>query len=264
MTSASIESEQPSSQNAAAALYVGKVLHVRLRPKQHRFTYRLFMMLLDLDRLDAAGRMSSYFSVGRFNLLSFHERDHLPSPLAPPASLVERARALFAERGIDVEACRIMLLCLPRVFGYAFNPISVFYAIDESEAPRGLIYEVRNTFGGRHTYVSAGGELDVIQRHALKKQFHVSPFLPMDLEYRFSVALPGETVTFRILEHDAEGPILSTGFAGTLRNLSNPTALGAFFRLPMVTVKVILAIHFEAIRLYMKGLRVYPNPERGR
>lgn len=264
MTPASIEPEQPGHQDAAAALYVGKVLHVRLRPKQHRFSYSLFMMLLDLDRLDAAGRMSSYFSIGRFNLLSFCERDHLPSPLAPPASLVKRVRTLFAERGINAEECRIMLLCLPRVLGYAFNPISVFYAIDESGAPRGLIYEVRNTFGGRHTYVSAAGDLDSVQRHTLKKQFHVSPFLPMDLEYRFSVAIPGETVTFRILEHDAKGPILSTGFAGTLRHLSSRTALRVFFRLPMMTVKVILAIHFEAIRLYLKGLRVYQNPERGR
>lgn len=222
------------------------------------------MMLLDLDRLDAAGRISRYFSLGRFNLLSFVEGDHLPSPLEPNARLAERARALFAESGIDVKSCRVMLLCLPRVLGYAFNPISVFYLIDESGALRGLIYEVRNTFGGRHVYVASASDFEAVQRHALKKQFHVSPFLPMDLEYRFSVGTPGLTLKFRILEHDAEGPILSTGFAGNWTKLTNPNALRVFFQLPMMTLKVILGIHFEALRLYMKGLRVYSNPGRVR
>lgn len=265
MTSAAINEKGACAPFAPAALYIGKVQHVRLRPRQHRFTYRIFMMLLDLDRLDAAGSICRYFSVGGFNALSFVEGDHLPSRLSENLGLSERARALFAENGIDAEASRIMLLCLPRVLGYAFNPISVFYAIDESGLLQGLIYEVRNTFGGRHVYVVAStNEREAVQRHVVKKRFHVSPFLPMDLEYRFNVRIPHETAIFRIMEHDEEGPILSTGFAGNSMNLTNLNALRVFFGLPLMTLKVILGIHFEAIRLYIKGLRVYGNPEGSR
>ncbi len=248
-------------QDKAAAFYIGKVLHARLRPVQHRFVYRLFMLLIDLDRTEAAGRLSRFLSIGRFNLFGFHEGDHLPID-GSRSSLAGRARELFAREGVDVAECRLLLLCLPRVLGYAFNPISVFYAITGDGSLAGTIYEVRNTFGGRHAYVAAALEKATPRHHEMPKQFHVSPFLPMNLTYRFSVAPPAETLRFRILESDANGPLLSAGFSGRYLELGNFTALRVFFSLPLTTLKVILGIHYEALRLYMKGLRVYPHPVR--
>ena len=245
----------------AAAFYVGKVLHARLRPVPHRFLYRLFMMLIDLDRVEAAGRLSRFFSIGRFNLFSFHEGDHLPLDSAR-ASLAGRARELFVRDGVDVAGCRILLLCLPRVLGYAFNPISVFYALEVDGTLAGTIYEVRNTFGERHFYVAAASDRAAPFRHALQKEFHVSPFLPMGSTYRFSVTPPSEKLVFRILENDEDGPLLSAGFSGRYLEIGNRTALRVFFGLPLVTLKVILGIHYEALRLYIKGLRVYPHPVR--
>jgi uncharacterized protein len=249
------------AESKAAALYVGKILHARLKPVPHRFVYRLFMLLIDLDRLEAAGRLSRFMSVGRFNLFSFHESDHLPAADLE-ISLATRARELFARDGIDVANCRILLLCLPRVLGYAFNPISLFYAIDARGRLAGMIYEVRNTFRERHAYVVTAFDGVSPCRHEVPKQFHVSPFLPMDLKYNFSVSLPAERLVFRILEGDENGPILSTGFSGRYLELGNLTALRVFFGLPLATLKVILGIHYEALRLYLKGLRVYPHPVR--
>lgn len=249
--------------NEPASLYVGKVMHARLRPKPHRFTYRIFMTLIDLDRLGEAGRFSRFFSVGRFNLLSFRERDHLPASNAG-APLAERARALFAQRQIDVTACQILLLCLPRVLGYAFNPISVFYAVDGDGQLRGLIYEVRNTFGERHAYVVPAANSKGAFRHVQRKQFHVSPFLPMDLQYQFSVSAPGENLAFRIMDTDSNGPLLCTAFSGKYVPLTSFTALKVFFGLPLMTLKVILGIHYEAARLYFKGIRVHTHPKTGR
>jgi DUF1365 family protein len=248
-------------EGAAAALYVGKVLHARLKPIPHRFVYRLFMLLIDIDRIEAAGRLSRFLSIGRMNLFSFYAGDHLPVADSR-ASLGQRARDLFAREDIDVADCRILLLCLPRVLGYAFNPIAVFYAIADDGSLVGTIYEVRNTFGERHFYVAAASGRASSCRQDLRKQFHVSPFLPMNLKYRFSVAPPAETLVFRILESDENGAVLSTGFSGRYLELGDFTALRVFFGLPLATLKVILGIHYEALRLYFKGLRVYPHPMR--
>jgi uncharacterized protein len=258
MTGAGVSADKNGK---AAAFYIGKVLHARLRPVPHRFVYRLFMLLIDLDRMEAAGRLSRFLSIGRFNLFSFHEGDHLPvhesrEPLAG------RVRDLFARDGIDASGCRIQLLCLPRVLGYAFNPIAVFYAITEEGGLAGTIYEVRNTFGERHSYIAAASDKTTPYRHDTLKQFHVSPFLPMNLSYRFSVAPPADTLRFRILESDDDGPLLSAGFSGRYLELGDFTALRVFFGLPLATLKVILGIHYEALRLYIKGLRVYPHPVR--
>jgi uncharacterized protein len=249
--------------NGAAAIYVGKVVHVRLKPKSHRFTYRIFMMLIDLDRLDQAGRLSRFFSVGGFNLLSFRENDHLPS-FEADVRLAERAKTLFSQHHIDVVSCRILLLCLPRVLGYAFNPISVFYAVDDHGQIRGLIYEVRNTFDERHAYVVPAAASTETFRHGQEKQFHVSPFLPMDLQYQFSVSTPAKNLFLRIVDIDSSGPLLRTGFSGKHVALSSLTTLKMFFGLPLMTLKVISGIHFEAVRLYFKGMRVYPHPGRRR
>ena len=146
--------------DAPACLYVGEVMHARLKPFVHRFAYRVFSLLIDLDRLDAAGRLSRVFSVDRGNLVSFRQSDHGPRDGTP---LAAHARALMAEAGRDVEGGRVLLLCYPRIFGYAFNPLAVYFVYDRAGVLAGAIYEVRNTFGQMHTYVAPvrQGELDV-------------------------------------------------------------------------------------------------------
>lgn len=245
-----------SPDGAAGALYVGNVMHARLRPRAHRFRYRVFTLLADLDRLSELDRASPLFSVGRWNLVSFHPRDHgLPGATAP---LADQARAAFARAGIAAE--RVWLMAYPRLFGYAFNPISVYYGTDAEGRLVGALAEVRNTFGERHTYplaLAAEGA-----RARADKAFHVSPFLPMDLAYRFGLEAPGAEARVSIVESDAQGPILTAIFAGARRALSSRTLLAALARTPLMTLKVVAAIHWEALRLLAKGIRVHPHPRK--
>src|SRR4051812_13510002 len=137
--------------DAAASLYIGKVMHARLRPFGHRFSYRVYSLLLDIDRLAEASRMSPLFSVERFNLLGFSARDHGRRDGSPLRSHVE---SQLADAGVMIGGGRILLLCYPRVLGFVFNPLSIYYCYDEAGELAALIYEVRNTFGGLHAYVA--------------------------------------------------------------------------------------------------------------
>jgi DUF1365 family protein len=246
----------------AAALYRGEVMHARLKPVPHRFVYRVLNLLIDLDRLDEADRQSCLFGVNRRALYSFHERDHGPRD---GTSLSAHARAVAASAGVDISGARIELLCYPRLLGYAFNPLSVYYCYRDDGALAVLIYEVRNTFGGHHSYVcpvrphetSAAGI-----RQARNKRFHVSPFIGMDMRYHFRISLPGEDAKIRILETDSGGPLLAATFKGRKQPLTNTHLIAAFLALPFVTLKVVWGIHYEAARLWLKGVRFAPPPQR--
>jgi hypothetical protein len=240
--------------SAPAVLYRGDVMHARLRPVAHRFRYRVFALLLDLDRLDEADRLSPLFSVGRFNLLSFHPRDH---GALGAISLRAHVEGLLAARGVDLAGGRIRLLCYPRVLGVGFNPLSVYFAEDRAGEVVGIVHEVRNTLGERHSYVLpvAPGERDgAALRQGAAKAFRVSPFMPMGATYRFRLEIPGERVRVRILESDGAGPMLAAAFVGERRPLSTREILAACAAAPLLTWKVIAAIRFEALRLWRKGL----------
>jgi DUF1365 family protein len=236
----------------AASLYVGSVMHARLKPVGHRFAYRVASLLVDLDRLAEADRSSRLFSVGRFNLFSFEESDHGPRDGSPLRAHVDR---LLAEHGLDRPA-RVLLLCYPRVLGFVFNPLSVYFALDPDGRTVALVYEVRNTFGGIHTYVAPvrpGEETPAGLRQSRTKVFHVSPFLPMDQRYDFRILPPGEAVRIRILETDRDGPTLSATFAGRRTAMTDGALARIFAAMPFHTLKVIAAIHYEAARLWLKG-----------
>ncbi|MCC5979305.1 MAG: DUF1365 domain-containing protein [Salinarimonas sp.] len=244
---------------APAAFYRGAIMHARLRPRFHRFRYEAFLMHVDLDGLDETASRMRFFSRNRFNLMSLHEADHLPGE--PGETLADRARAAFATRGIPLPPqARITLLALPRILGYAFNPISIYHARDGQGRSLGVLYEVRNTFGERHLYAAAAGPEGRLARHGARKAFHVSPFLPMDLDYRFDFLPPGARTRLRILEHDAEGLILTAAFAGKRLQACDANLLRLFFRLPLMSLKVILGIHVEAFRLWLKGIPVHGHP----
>lgn len=246
--------------DAPVTLYSGLVMHQRMRPKSHRFTYRVYSVLVDLDRQDEIGALSPLMSHNRWNVFSVHDTDHGPadgSPLRPWAD------ELLARGGLEQRAARIMLLCYPRIFGAVFNPLSVYYAYDEAGCLVGVIYEVRNTFGERHAYVAKvePGQLGPAGlRQTRAKLFFVSPLMDMDMRYHFNLKPPGEAVTIRILEHDPEGPILAATFHGQAEKVTTRSLLARALRVPFLTAKVVGAIHYEALRLWLKGIKLRERP----
>jgi uncharacterized protein len=245
--------------DTAAALYFGEVTHARLKPIAHRFSYRVMSLLIDLDRLEEADRLSPLFGVNRAALYSFHEADHGERDGSP---LRRYAQRRAAEHGVDLAGGRVLLLCYPRLFGYAFNPLSVYFCYRADGELALMIYEVRNTFGEIHPYVLAvkPGEISAAGiRQEQDKLFYVSPFIGMAMRYHFRISPPGERIKLRILVTDREGPLLAATFNGRRRALTSAALLRSFFALPVVSLKIIAAIHWEALRLWLKGLRLVPR-----
>ncbi|GGB44649.1 DUF1365 domain-containing protein [Roseibium aquae] len=243
---------------AAAALYSGQVMHHRMKPKVHRFTYDVFTLLIDLDRLGEAGRASRLFSVGRWNMVAFNARDHGPRD---GTDLRQHVESLLDAHGLPSPA-RILLLAYPRILGYVFNPLSVYYAYDRSGTLIAIVYEVRNTFGDLHTYVAPvepGQMTDAGLRQDQAKEFYVSPFIDMDQHYHFRLLPPGRSVRVRILETDKDGPLLSATFSGEYRPFTTRNLLHLCLRIPLLTVKVMAAIHWEAFKLWRKRLKYHPK-----
>jgi uncharacterized protein len=246
--------------DAAAALYFGDVMHARLKPIGHRFSYRVMSLLVDLDRLDAADRQSRLFGVNRAALYSFNEADHGERD---GSALRIYAQRCAAERGIDLTSGRVVLLCYPRLLGYTFNPLSAYFCYRADGELALMIYEVRNTFGDIHAYVlpvKPGESSDAGVRQAQEKLFYVSPFIGMTMRYHFRVSPPGDSVKLRILETDRDGPLLAATFNGRRRALTTAALLRSFCSLPLVTLKIVAAIHWEALRLWLKGVRPVPRP----
>ncbi len=253
--------ETSADRRDPAALYFGEVMHARLKPVGHRFSYRVMSLLIDLDRLAAADRQSPLFGVNRAALYSFHERDHGDRD---GASLRAYAQRCAAQHDIDLNGGRVWLLCYPRLLGHTFNPLSVYFCYRADGALCLVIYEVRNTFGEIHPYVlpvRPGEVTEAGLRQQQDKLFYVSPFIAMAMRYHFRVSPPGEQVRLRILETDSDGPLLSATFSGQRRALTTSALLRAFFSLPLVTLKIVAAIHWEALRLRLKGLRLVERPD---
>jgi DUF1365 family protein len=246
--------------DAAASLYSGPVMHARMKPVQHRFTYSVYSLLIDIDRLTEAHRLSPVFSVSRWNLLSFSPRDHGPRDGSSLRGHVDR---LLATSRVDLTGGRVLLFCYPRVLGFVFNPLSIYYCYDARAQIVALIYEVRNTFGESHSYVAPiraqeTGASGV--RQDRDKLFYVSPFLDMTMRYHFRLRPPGDDLKVRILESDAEGPILAATFSGIRSDMTTGALLKAFVAMPLLTFKIVGAIHYEALRLWLKGLRLVKRP----
>lgn len=249
------------SQRAPAALYFGDVMHARLNPFGHRFSYRVMSLLVDVGRLDEADRMSRLFGVNRGALYSFHEKDHGPRDGSSLRAFAERTAAA---RGIDLAGGSIQLLCYPRMLGYAFNPLSTYFCSDATGALVLIIYEVRNTFGEMHHYVLPVDECERrsgFVRQEQDKLFYVSPFLGAAMRYHFRINPPSETVKIRILETGPDGPVLAATFNGKRRPLSGPELVRASVLLPLVALKIIGAIHWQALRLWIEGAKIVPRPQ---
>ena len=241
-----------------SALYRGSVVHQRLKPRRHRLRYRVAQMLFDLDAMPSL----RLFSRNRFNLVSFHDRDHLDGSGTDLRGQIER---LLTQAGLRPDGGPIRLLCMPRIMGHAFNPISVFFCHGRDGLLIALLYEVNNTFGQRHLYLIPVGDPNsaVIRQHCAKA-FYVSPFMPMDMTYQFRVVPPGRTITVLVHGDDADGRVITASFVGRRKPLTETALAGMLLRYGLLSLKVLGAIHWEAMKLWLKGLpirKLPPPPE---
>ncbi|MFI4967731.1 MAG: DUF1365 domain-containing protein [Gammaproteobacteria bacterium] len=313
-------------------LYLGTVMHQRQDRNAYRFVYKVFNLLLDVDELPELSRRLRFFSHNRFNLFSLSDRDHGARDGTPLRAWAERE---LQARGIDLEGGRIRLLCFPRVLGYVFNPLSVWYCEHRDGSLRAVICEVRNTFGGMHHYFlcrGGGAPMDWRAEYSASKVFHVSPFLSQDMEYQFRFLAPDERIGVYIDEYAIQGCIarepaqagsagerpeprarlqdvgagfsaeqdaeqkMSPGLYRTHRvvkpqdrvlqkNGATPLAerehvfkacisarsvaltddrlIGVFCGMPLLPLKVIAAIHWQALKLWLRGARFHRMPEHG-
>lgn len=241
----------------ASALYVGPVTHRRFKPKTHALRYRVYMLLLDLDELPGLFARLKLLRPGRLGLMSFRARDHGDKAHDDLKAYVS---ARLTKAGVDGGG-PIRLLCMPRVLSYGFNPLSVYFCHDADERLTAILYEVRNTFGQRHSYLIATPEAgpDSVQQTA-PKRFYVSPFMDMDLTYVFDVAPPGEDVRITIQVRDDTGPVLTAAFAGQRRELTDKAVFHAWITHPLLTLKVMAGIHWEAVKIVAKGFRFNDRP----
>jgi DUF1365 family protein len=242
----------------ASAIYRGTVAHRRLRPKQHALKYRAFWMLFDLDELPLLGRSLKLFSHNRFNLFGFHDRDHGDSSGTPLRNWVELH---LNSAGIAIDGGPIRLLCMPRLLGYVFNPISIYFCYRRDGTLNAIIYEVNNTFGQRHSYLIAvepGAGRTITQ--SCPKLLYVSPFNDMDMSYDFKVQPPEASVAVAVDVNDPTGLMITTSLSGRRHELSDAAIAGTFLRHPLLTLKVIAGIHWEALLLWLKGMKITQRP----
>jgi uncharacterized protein len=240
-----------------SCLYVGSVMHRRIRPRAHHFRYAAFWLFIDLDELHRLSAALRLFSYNRPNLFSLYDTDHGDGTSTPLRLQVERQ---LHSAGLDLDGCRIRLLCMPRTFGHCFNPLSIYFCHRGDGSLAALIYQVHNTFGERHSYVIpvTGRARTVHQR--CQKAFHVSPFMDMALNYAFRVTDPGERIAVGIRVDGDGAPVLITGLVGLCQPLTDRALVRMALVMPAITLKVVAGIHWEALRLWLKGLRYRHKP----
>jgi uncharacterized protein len=240
----------------ASALYPGVVVHQRFRPRTHRLRYRTLSLLVDLDELPALSKRLRLLSVDRFNLFSIRQSDF---GAGTPAGLRDWVAAQCKAAGIPADG-PIRLLAMPRVLGHAFNPLSVFFCHRRDGALAATLYEVRNTFGERHGYLIPAPDGARTIRQSCRKTFYVSPFMPMEMEYRFRVAPPARRVSVVIDGLSGEGRLITASLSGRRVDLTDGALLRAFLGAPALGLKVIAGIHWEALWLWRKKLGLHPRP----
>jgi DUF1365 family protein len=234
-----------------SSIYNGTVIHKRFKPKIHFFKYQVFSLLIDLSELKILDQKISFFSYNSFNLISFFDKDHGDRN---GSSLIEWVKKNLEENKIISENIKIKLLCYPRIFGYVFNPLSVFYVYDKNEELISILYEVKNTFGEQHTYIFKVENNNLLQ-HNCEKKFHVSPFIEMDCNYFFRILKPTEKISVIIDQYQSNEKILYASQDGIRRDFTSSELIRSYLKHPLMTFKIIIAIHFEAFKLWSKGIR---------
>ena len=242
----------------ASALYPGYVVHVRRRPRVHKLGYKIYSLLLDLDELETLHGELRWFSLDRFNQFSFYRRDRGDGS---GRDLRVQVEAAMTAAGLVPDGGPIRLLTMPRVLGWGFNPLSVFFCYNRAGAATAILWEVDNTFGERHGYLipvneAAGGTI----HQTCAKRLYVSPFMDMDLAYAFKVRPPGEKLAIGIDVSDAAGSLFIARHVADRVELTDAALLRAFFTLPLLTLRVTGGIHWEALKIWLKGIALRRRP----
>ena len=234
-----------------SCIYVGNVIHKRFKPKEHFFKYRVFSLLLDLSEINLIQKKISFFSYNRFNLISFFDKDH---GNRDGSNLKDWVIKNIQKYNIETKNIRIKLLCYPRILGYVFNPLSVFFIYNESSSLVAILYEVKNTFGEQHTYVFKVKNNNLLQHHCEKK-LHVSPFIEMNCNYFFKILKPTHKISVIIDQYQLKEKILYASQDGNRTDFTTSELIKSYIKHPLMTIKIIAAIHFEAFKLWTKGIR---------
>ena len=231
-----------------SCIYNGEVTHTRFKPVRHFLKYKTFSLFIDLDEMTELSRSISIFSYNSFNIFSFYDKDHGGRD---GGSLKEWVFKNLSNFEIKENITNIKILCYPRIFGYVFNPLSIFYCY-EKEKLKVIFYEVKNTFNEQHTYIfKIKDNVETTQK--CKKRFYVSPFMDMETYYNFKLNNPKEKLSVLIRQTDAEGTVLTATQTGEKKELSFKQLLVNFFKYPFMTIKIIGSIHYEAFLLWKKG-----------
>jgi DUF1365 family protein len=234
-------------------------MHRRLFPVSYRFVYRVFSLLLDIDRLPGTAARLRLFSHNRFNLMSLHDRDHGPRDGTPLRPWIERQ---LRGHGIDLQGGPVLLLCFPRILGYAFNPLSLWYCHHRDGTLRAVLCEVRNTFGEMHGYLlhDDGAAMGWPVRAGRRKVFHVSPFISMHARYEFLLTCPGDRLGVCVHEYQDDRLLLVATQRAAGRPLTDAAIASALARYPLMTFEVMAMIHWQALKIWLKGATFYPKP----
>jgi len=235
-----------------SCIYNGTVIHKRFKPKEHFFKYRVFSLFIDLSELEMLNNKIRFFSYNRFNLISFQEKDHGERD---GSSLTKWVKKHLDENNINSENIKIKLLCYPRILGYVFNPLSVFFVYDNLEKLVSILYEVKNTFGEQHTYVFRVNDKNNLIKNNCTKKFYVSPFIEMDCKYFFKILKPANKLSVVIDQYDNDGKILFASQDGERTELNSTQLIKSYLKHPLMTLKIISAVHFEAFKLWLKGIK---------
>ena len=231
-----------------SCIYNGVVTHTRFKPVKHHLKYKTFSLFLDLDEIEKLDKLNPIFSFNKFNIFSFYNKDHGERDGKSLKAWVLNSLKKF---NIQQNINKIKLLCYPRIFGYVFNPLSIFYCYQD-EKLKVIFYEVKNTFNEQHTYIFKVKDNNIVDQKC-KKKFYVSPFMNMDTFYNFRLLNPNEKLSVSIKQTDRKDTILTAVQTGERKEFNLKQLIVNFFKYPLMTIKIISAIHFEALLLWKKG-----------
>ena len=233
-------------------IYTGKVIHKRFKPKEHYFKYNVFSLLIDLNELEEINKYIKFFSYNKFNIISFYDKDHGDRD---GSSIKLWVKKNLRNIGIMKEDISIKLLCYPRIFGYVFNPLSTYFIYNKHSELISIFYEVKNTFGEQHTYIFKAQDEKTV-KNKCKKKFYVSPFIEMDCEYHFKTLNPREQLSVVINQNDKDGKLLFASQDGISKDFNNKNLILSYLTHPLMTFKIIGAIHYEAFKLWAKRIKL--------
>ena len=231
-----------------SCIYNGEVTHTRFKPVRHFLKYKTFSLLIDLDEINLLDKSIGIFSHNKFNIFSFYDKDHGDRD---GGNLKNWVISNLKKFQIKEKITNIKVLCYPRILGYVFNPLSIFYCYEKDKLVA-IFYEVKNTFNEQHTYIfKIKNNEEIIQK--CRKKFYVSPFMDMETFYNFKLINPNDKLSVFIKQTDADGTILTATQTGDKKEFSFKQLAINFLKYPLMTIKIISSIHYEALLLWKKG-----------